>query len=453
MLLCAQYVIPISDDPIENGAVCVRDGKIVDVGPAQMLRLRYPEEEVRDFGMAAITPGFIDLHSRIEDAVLRGLIPDLPYAPWRKRLTELRALLKPEEQYASAYLGGLESISAGITTVADITATGADVRAVNELGLRGVMYYEAAAIEKDLVDYAVKKAWSAVERLSGEVDSERITLGLAPAQVFRCHPKLYRKVTDMAVAHDVPVAIRVAASPEESRFVRFGVAVEASQRIPTEGYMNMPPWLPAGVSPVNYVLNWGGFDADKVIALHCVQVEDEDITKLKENNVGIAVCPSWSAELGMGIAPVSEFLRAGMNVGLGTGAPAAFDFVGMFREMRVVMMTQRALNRETFLTAPTLLELTTLGAARVLHMEDQIGSLEAGKNADIAVVDLSGSHLTPTDNPASAVLSSSGADGILMTMVGGKILFENGKWQGETDVAKTVAQVLETRSRLRTNQA
>jgi len=106
-------------------------------------------------------------------------------------------------------------------------------------------------------------------------------------------------------------------------------------------------------------------------------------------------------------------------------------------------------NPEAFLSAQTLLELTTLRAAQVLHMEDKVGSLEVGKLADIVAVDLSGSHQTPTDNPASAVLSSSGADGVLMTMVGGKILFENGRWQVEGDVARSVAHVLEMRSRLR----
>lgn len=450
MLLSAQYIVPVSSDPIENGAVLVRGDSIVDIGSADMMALRYPDEEVRDFGMAAIMPGFIDLHASIEDSVFRGLIHDLPYAAWMKEMDYLRSRITPEETYDSAFLGGLEALSSGITTIADITSTGACVSAAQKLGLRGVFYRQVAAIDKRLVNYALKKADGDLEKWTGSIDSSRIGLGLAPAPTFQCHPLLYRRVSEYANSNgDVPLAMCLASSREEYRFVKYGAAVGSEDRSDLQGFMELPPWLPTAVTPVNYVLNWGAFNAENVMAIHCVCVKGDDIAKLKEHDVAVAVCPSFNAQLGMGVAPVSEFLRSGMRVGLGTDAPGSLDFVDIFTEMRVELLVQRAMNVGEFMSSQTLLEMGTLRSAEVLRLQDKIGSLEVGKLADIVAVDLSGSHQTPTSDPISAVLSSASNGDVMMTMVGGNVLYERGQWHVDGEVAKNIAHVLDIRGRLR----
>lgn len=450
MLLCAQYVVPVSSDPIENGAVLIRDNAIADIGKADMMRLRYPEEEVRDFGMAAITPGFIDLYSRIEDAVFRGLVRDLPYAAWLKEISTLRSRISPEETYDSAFLGGLEALSSGITTVSDTTTTGACVDAAQKLGLRGVFFREAAAIDKRLVGYAIRKADSDLDKWSQKIDTDRITLGVAAAPTYQCHPLLYKHVSEYSRNNgNVPIAMSLAGSREEWRFVKYGSAMGREERFEQQGFMEIPPWLPTATTPVQYVMNWGAFEADNVMAIHCVRVNDEDIAKLKEYDVAVAVCPSFSSQVGMGVAPVNEFLRAGLRVGLGTDAPASLDFVDMFSEMRVELLVQRALNPLEFMSSQTMLEMSTLRAAEVLRLDDKIGSLEVGKLADVVAIDLSGSHQTPTEDPVSAIMSSANGGDVLMTMVGGKVLFERGQWHVDAGVAKNIAHVLEIRGKIR----
>lgn len=450
MLLSAQYVVPVSSDPIENGAILVRDDSIVDVGPTEMMRLRYPEEELKDFGMAALTPGFIDLHARIEDAVFRGLIQDLPFVKWSSKILHLRNRITPEETYDSAFLGGLEELSSGVTTIADTTTTGACVSAVQNLGLRGVLYREAGAIDKRLVNYAIKKADGDLEKWSQSIDDERITLGIAPAPTYRCHPELYREAARYATAHnDMPLSIQLAGSGEEYRFVKYGATAGLDAAAAEHGFMEVPPWLPTQVTPVNYVLNWGLFEAKNVMMVYGVRVTDEDIRQLKEYDVAVAVCPSLNAQLGMGVAPVNEFLRAGMRCGLGTGAPGSIDFLDIFAEMRMELLIQRALNTGEFIDSQTLIEMGTLRAAKVLRMEDKIGSLEVGKLADIVAVDLSGSHQTPTTDPVAALLSSASNGDVMMTMVDGKVLYERGRWHVSGEVAKNIAHVLEIRGRLR----
>ena len=449
MLLCAKYIVPVSSEPMENGAVLVRDGAITDIGTAEMMRLRYPDEEVKDFGMAALTPGFIDLHARVEDGVLRGLIRDLPFVEWRKNIGDLRSRISSKEAYDSAYLGCLEELSAGVTTIGDTTSTGAAVFAAQDCGLRAVVYREAGAIDKRLVNYAMKKVDSDLEKWSQSVDEDRIVLGIAPDSVYECHPELYRSAAKYAAEHNnLPIAMKLAGSNEELRFVKDGATAGLDSTVDHRGFVEVPPWLPTAVTPVNYVLNWGLFEAENVMIVYGVNVSEDDIRHLRDYDVAVATCPSLNAQLGMGVAPVSEYLRSGLRIGLGTGAPGSVNYLDMFAEMRFELMIQRALSRE-FLNPQTLLEMATLRAAEVLRLDDKIGSLEIGKLADIIAIDLSGSHQTPTTDPVTALLGSASNSDVVMTMVNGNILYEAGRLHVGEGATKVIAHVLEVRGRLR----
>ena len=449
MLLCAKYIVPVSSEPMENGAVLVRDGAIADIGTAEMMRLRYPDEEVKDFGMAALTPGFIDLHARVEDGVLRGLIRDLPFVEWRKNIGDLRSRISSKEAYDSAYLGCLEELSAGVTTIGDTTSTGAAVFAAQDCGLRAVVYREAGAIDKRLVNYAMKKVDSDLEKWSQSVDEDRIVLGIAPDPVYECHPELYRSAAKYAAEHNnLPIAMKLAGSNEELRFVKDGATAGLDSTVDHRGFVEVPPWLPTAVTPVNYVLNWGLFEAENVMIVYGVNVSEDDIRHLRDYDVAVATCPSLNAQLGMGVAPVSEYLRSGLRIGLGTGAPGSVNYLDMFAEMRFELMVQRALSRE-FLNPQTLLEMATLRPAEVLRLDDKIGSLEIGKLADIIAIDLSGSHQTPTTDPVTALLGSASNSDVVMTMVNGNILYEAGRLHVGEGATKVIAHVLEVRGRLR----
>ena len=130
MLLSAKYVFPITADPIPGGAVLVRDNKIVDIGAFEKLKYRYPDEEVVDFGLAAIMPGFVDLFTKLDMSVMRGVVADEPYMKWMLSILNKAQNLEARDWYDSAVLGGLDAISAGITTIADMTATSAHLHAV-----------------------------------------------------------------------------------------------------------------------------------------------------------------------------------------------------------------------------------------------------------------------------------------------------------------------------------
>ncbi len=452
MILSAKYVFPITQDPITSGgAILVKDGCIKDVGEMNAVIKRNPGEEVVDYGMAALMPGFVDVHTRLEKSVLRGLVADQPYARWILSVIEKSTKLELSDWYDSAVVGGLDALASGITTVGDITSTGAALKATMALGMRSVIYREVGAMDKMRVSYAMHSAERDIEQWREQAEGTCTTIGIAPASIYANHPQVFGRGSEVATKEGLPMAIRLAGSREEYNFVMYGSSMFAvdNMDVETRGYVEIPPWLPFGVTPVRYALNWGAFDAPNVMVVHAVHVEDDDIRKLVEKDVSICTCPRANAQLGMGVAPLSEFMQAGMRVGLGTDSPAATESTDMLSEMRTGLLLHRARDTRRFLDAATMLELATIGGARALKMDDEIGSLEVGKHADVIAVDLSNSLQSPDVNPMSAVVNTCSVSDVLMTMVDGQVRYEKTHWHVDVEVEKSIARVIEIRTKLR----
>ena len=451
MLLCAEHIIPVTQPPIDDGAVLVRDGRIVEIGGAQRMKSRYPEEEVRDFGRAAIMPGFVDCHTHLEYTALRGIVHDVPYAEWLAHEHAKADMMTRDDRYDSALLGGMEMLSGGVTTVADFTSTGASLEAVRDLGLRSVIYRSVGVPEKAKVDSAILEAAKEVKAWAEESDPELIHVGIVPKALHACHPTVFARVNELADKLNIPVAMHIAGSYEEYQYIKNGSTPLSVRGIDAgnDSLTDRPMWLPTGVTPVNYALNWGAFQAKDVLAVHCVHVDDDDIAKLKHYDVAIAVCTRCNAQLGMGLAPLQQFLQAGIRVGLGTDSPAATDTSDMFTEMRLATLIHRSVDRSDFLTAQTMLELATMGGARALRMDDEIGSLDVGKRADIIAVDLSGSRQTPLVDPVTAVVTGAAAADVVFTMVEGEVRYERGgTWNINVDPAAVAHRGIQIRGKL-----
>ena len=222
--------------------------------------------------------------------------------------------------------------------------------------------------------------------------------------------------------------MHLAGSQEETDFVRYGSSPFSVHASSLETADFFPPWLPAGTSPVTYVYNWGILDGPNVLAVHCIHADDDDIAILKSRDVAVASCPRIAARLGMGTPRIDKMLEAGLRCGFGTDSPAATDTIDMIDEMRIGMLLQRTIAsglKKQLLTSRKALRMATIDAARALKMEDVIGSLEPGKRADIIAVDLHNSHQNPTSNPESAVIYTANQDNVMMTMVNGRILYDN----------------------------
>lgn len=448
MLLTARYVLPIAYPHIEHGAVLVRGSQIADLGPRDELLERYPDEEVRDFGLAALMPGFVDLHTHLEYSTFRGLVDDLPYAQWKMQVLRKEGLLSDRDWEDSAALGAMEALQSGITTIADITSAGASARAAGQAGLRALVFREVSTMEKALVPEVMAAADEDMAAWRESGDPSLLTVGLAPHAPYSCHPALFRAVADKAIAEDLHVSTHLAGSREEYAFVKYGSSSLAVDFRDLAGYSEQP-WLPTGVSPVRYVLQWGLLDVPNLLAVHCVQVDDADIEVLASHDVAVAHCPRCSAKWGMGIAPLKRFMERGMRIGIGTDSPASNNTTDMFDEMRIGLLLQRGLSGDVeAFTARRFIRMATTWGARALRLDDRIGTLRPGYEADVIAIDLSHSHQLPTQDPYSAIVYTANQENVLMTMVAGKVLYRRGEYHS-LDAEEIAARTVRMRDKLR----
>jgi 5-methylthioadenosine/S-adenosylhomocysteine deaminase len=428
MLLLARYVLPIRGAHIEDGAVLVRGTDIVAVGTRSDLVRAYPDEEIVDYGLAALMPGFVDLHTHLEYSVFRGVVDDLPYSQWKMEVQRREDFLDEQDWADSAILGAVEAIRSGITTVADITDTGASVAAAQRAGLRGVIYREVSTMDASAVGDVLAEAERDIADWTAQVDASRLSIGIAPHSPYTCHPKLFQAVARAVGQTDRPVAIHLAGSHDEYDFVKYGSS-PLGQDFRTQSGWADEAWMPTGVSPVRYVYQWGILDLPNVLAVHCVHVDAEDIDVLRRSGVAIAHCPRCNAKLGMGTAPLGEFMTHKLRVGIGTDSPASNSTIDFFEEMRVGLLIQRGLHGEQgFFPAKTFVDMASLEGARALKLDDRIGTIEPGKRADIIAVDLSKSWQVPTQNPYGALVHTCNQEDVLMTMVDGRVLYDRGRF-------------------------
>jgi cytosine/adenosine deaminase-related metal-dependent hydrolase len=400
-VLSADWVLPVSGPPVEQGAVAFEDGRITAVGPASELGRgeHYPE--------AAILPGFVNAHSHLEYAVYAGFGDGLAFAPWIVLHTERKARLETEDMEDVARLGAAECLSSGITTVGDASFRGAAATACAELGLRAIVYLEVFGRGAEQV---VTRFEAHRERIEGSL-SDTVRLGISPHAAYTCSLELY----EACRALDLPVATHLAEGANEDDWIVRGEGEFA----PFADLLARP----LRTTAIRALAEAGLLDA-RVLAAHCVTVDAEEIELLARHDVAVAHCPRSNALLGCGIAPLRELRAAGVRVGLGTDSPASTPSFDMFEELRAAVYLARARERDpAALPAAEALELATLGSARALGLDAEIGSLEPGKRADLTVVSLAGSAFVPWEDPEAAVVLGGAPERVLTTLVEGEVRY------------------------------
>jgi cytosine/adenosine deaminase-related metal-dependent hydrolase len=400
----ADWVVPVEDDPIEDGAVAVENGRIAAIGSRADLG------EGTRFDEAVIIPGFVNAHAHLEYAVYSGFGDGLAFGQWINLHIERKRRIEPDDYFSIARLGAAECLASGITTVMDASFGGATAEACADLGLRAIVCLELFGADVERVQ--------AVEERRRELEREfapDVALGLSPHAPYSVSPEVYRAV----YALDTPVTTHVAESDDELDYLREGTGPIAS----------ISEIQPPGTTPVRH-LAAEGLLRPGLVAAHCVKVDDDEIELLAAHSVSVAHCPRSNALLGCGIAPLRELLDAGLAVGLGTDSPASTPSFDLFEEMRAAVLLARArTERADGLGASEALELATLGAARALGLDRELGSLAPGKRADFSVVSLSGSPYLPWEDPVVAVVFGGSPDRVLTTLVSGEPRYEKGGFE------------------------
>jgi cytosine/adenosine deaminase-related metal-dependent hydrolase len=418
-VLSADWVLPVEGAPIEDGAVAFEDGRIVAVGTTDELG------EGERFEEAAIVPGLVNAHSHLEYAVYAGFGDGLSFAPWILIHIERKARLGFEQMEAIARLGAAECLRSGITTVGDCSFSGASAPACDELGLRAIVFLEAFG------DQLSERFHATRERVEPAL-SDRIRLGVSPHAPYSASPELYAECLELGL----PVATHLNESRDELEWLIDGTGPWSSLAA------TLPP--PLGESGI-HALARQGLLGGSVLAAHCVVVDAEEIALLAEHDVAVAHCPRSNAILACGVAPLAELRAAGLRVGLGTDSPASAPSFDMFDELRTAVYLARARGQSPdALVASDALELATLGSARALGLDEEVGSLVPGKRADLAVITLAGSPYLPWEDPAAAVVFGGAPGRVMATYVDGEPRYEKGgfEWHELTAAAHSARRAM-----------
>ena len=407
-VISADWVLPVDGAPIEHGAVAIEDGRIAAVGPATELG------EGDHFAEAAIVPGFVNAHTHLEYAVYAGFGDGLSFGPWITTHVERKERIGRPEMEAIARLGAAECLRSG-----SHDRRRSRLRRCERARLR------RARAARDRLSRGLRHATAgeALRRFEEKREyvepalSERVQLGVSPHAPYTCSTEVYAA----ALGLGLPVATHLNESADELDWLLRGEGPWSAL-----AEMLVPP---DGRSGIHRLAEAELLD-ERLVAAHCVKVDADEIDLLARSGAAVVHCPRSNALLGCGIAPLAELRAAGLRIGVGTDGVSSVPSHDYFEELRTVVAMARARGEAAgALGATEALELATLGGARALGLDAEIGSLRAGKRADVAIVSLSGSSYLPWEDPAAAVVYGGAPDRVLITLVDGEARYERGGFE------------------------
>ncbi|MDN3681361.1 amidohydrolase [Vibrio tapetis subsp. quintayensis] len=388
----------------ENGTVVVKDNKIIAVGD-QALAKQYKANKTLSVDGDIVMPGLINTHTHVSMTVFRSLADDVPDRLHRYIFPLESKLVSRDMVRIGANLGNVEMIKGGVTTYADMYYFEDEVaKTVDTIGMRAIL-------GESVIKFPVADAANAEEGIQYALnfieeykDHPRITPAFAPHAPYTNTTEILKKVAKLSLEKDVPVMIHLAESHREEEKI-----AERSN----------------GLSPIAYMDSIGALNKN-LIAAHVILADDNDIALLKKADVGIAHNMSANIKSAKGVSPALKMYDRGLRIGLGTDGPMSGNGLSTIDEFNQVAKVHKLVNKDRAAMPPIkVIDMATMGAARALHMEDTIGSLEVGKQADIIVIDTKAPNMIPVYNPYSALVYSANAGNVKHSIVAGKILMQD----------------------------
>jgi len=389
-----------------HGVVAIKGNKIYAVGD-EALASKFDAKKVLDVGGDIVMPGLINTHTHVSMTLLRSLADDVPDRLHRYIFPLESKLVSRDMVRIGANLGNVEMLRGGVTTYADMYYFEDEVaKTVDKIGMRAVL-------GETVIKYPVADAKNAEEGINYALkfieeykDHPRITPAFAPHAPYTNTTEVLQRVAALSKEKDVPVLIHLAESHTEQE----KIAKRAD-----------------GKSPVQYMHDIGALN-DHLVGAHMILVDDHDIELVKESDMGVAHNMSANIKSAKGVSPALKMYDEGIRIGLGTDGPMSGNNLSTIAEFGQVAKVHKLVNQDRAAMPPIkVIDMATMGAARALHMEDRIGSLEVGKLADIIVIDIKAPHMVPIYNPYSALVYSAYPTDVRHSIVDGKVLMEDKK--------------------------
>jgi 5-methylthioadenosine/S-adenosylhomocysteine deaminase len=396
------------NNSILRGDVLIRDGRITDVAT----KIEGTVDDVIDAAGCAVLPGFVQTHIHLCQTLFRGAADDLSLIDWLKqRIWPMEAAHTRESIRASAQVGIAEMIKGGTTcalTMETVRHTEEVLRVVAETGFRATvgkcMMDKGEGVPAELQEESrasIDESLALIRQWHGQADG-RIRCCFAPRFAISCTPELLAEVAELAKRHNVMIHTHASENKSECEIV--------------EG--------DTGKRNIMY-LDSVGITGPHVVLAHCVHLDTEEMETLMQTKTNVAHCPSSNLKLGSGLARVAEMLARKIPVSLGADGAPCNNRLDMFTEMRSAALLQKLAHGPEALPAARVLRMATIDGARALGLEQEIGSIETGKRADLIVVDLNQLHSIPSPDVVSALVYSAQASDVRTTIVDGRMLMRD----------------------------
>jgi 5-methylthioadenosine/S-adenosylhomocysteine deaminase len=387
-----------------RGAVVVRGDTIAAVGGGQELS-NTPAAKVIDARGGIIMPGLINTHTHAAMTCFRGLADDVPLMTWlNDHIFPAEAALDHHQVYCGALLACAEMILSGTTTFCDMylfeDAVAQAARAAGMRAVVGEVLFDFPSPNYGAIDQGFAYTESLIQAFRGD---PLITIAVEPHSPYLCAPEVLQRAFELAHRNGLPMVTHLAETQSEVATIR-------------ERY---------GRGPVAH-LDALGVLAPNVLACHCVALTAADIACLRDREVKVSHNPESNMKLASGTAPVPQLLAAGVCVGLGTDGAASNNNLDLFLEMDTAAKLHKVNSLDpTVLDARTVLRMATIDAARALGLAERVGSLEAGKKADLIVIDTRRPHLTPMYHPLSHLVYAARGSDVSTVMINGRLVMED----------------------------
>jgi cytosine/adenosine deaminase-related metal-dependent hydrolase len=423
LIYSTRWLLPISSPPIDDGAIAIEGQTILAVGPLSEVESAFPDAPVTHFKDSAILPGFVNAHSHLELTVMRGFLEneESDFFAWLRKLTIARLAMTNDDLFVSSMCGAIEAARAGITCLGDSSSFAAQsMRALNEIGLRSIVYQESFGPDAELAAGNFARLRDQVSAMLA-LQTAEVRAGVSPHAPYTVSGPQLELISRLAIDESLPLMMHAAESEAERSFITEGTGpfAEGLQKRGIE-------WRAPGVSTIQYLRRHGVLDTRPLLA-HCINVNEADLELIKAEGAGVAHCPKSNAKLRHGRAPFLQFIKAGINVGLGSDSVASNNTCDILEEARFATLLTRLDRGTDSINADQALYAATLGGARAMGLDDRIGSLEAGKQADLAVVSLESAQQQPAGSPVDALIFSSSGRDVILTVVAGKEIYRENR--------------------------
>jgi len=383
---------------IQNGAVAVKGSKIVAVGSQEDLQARFQAKELVDATGKVILPGLVNAHTHAAMTIFRGIADDIPLEPWLQTIWPLELKFANDVNVAlGSEMAFAEMIRGGTTTAADM-----------------YWHYQAATDVAKKVGFRLFNGIGAIDILDNESKESLETRTRDYIETYQ-GDELIRPCVQVHATYTVSRETLLLVKKLAQEYGVVFVTHASESRAELKDVLEK-----TGKTPIHYLEELGMLGRQTLLA-HGVHLDDEEIQMLAKRKVSIAHCPSSNLKLGSGIARVADLVAAGVNVAIGTDGCASNNDLDMWEEMHLTALIQKGVRHDpTVLPAEQVLYMATMGGAIALNLDDRIGSLEVGKQADLIIMDFDSLHLTPVYDVVSHLVYAAKASDVEATMINGR---------------------------------